>query len=142
MSNNTRDHTNTKASTRVNVMLVSQPGVLQNILINSLHGLPISVIGVASGGLSAAEMLKGRQPELMILDASLPLEEALTLLAHLQARYPRVQCLALSETSRERSRLLAGGAHFAVVNFDLPRELPVVIDQLQAQPGAALGDAE
>lgn len=123
-------------------MIVSQPGALRKILVDSLQGLPVSVIGVASGGLSAASMLKGRQPELLILDASLPVEETLALIEYVRGKYPRMSCLALAETSRERARLEAGGADFTVLSFDLPRELPAVIAEMQVQSGAALGGEE
>lgn len=119
---------------QIPVMLVSQPGALQKILLNSLQGLPVAVVGVASGGLSAAAMLKGRQPDLLIVDANVPVDETLALLEHVQRKYPEIYCLALSETSQGKQGLQAGGANSVVLSFDLPLKLPEVIAEVQA-PG-------
>jgi chemotaxis response regulator CheB len=131
-----------KRKAQVTVLIVSQPGVLQNILIDSLQELPVEVAGVASGGLSAVAMLKGRLPDMLILDANLPIEETLALLEHVRGKYPQVYCLVISETSRARTSMRAAGAHFVALSFNLSRELPGVIAEVQARPGVKPGYLE
>ena len=122
--------------TQIEVMIVSQPGLLQRILIDSLAGLPVSLMGIATGGLSAVEMLEGHQPDLVIVDANLPAKETQMLLRHIRETYPQIWCLALSETSRGRLATRQAGAHFSILSFELLRNLPAVISEVQASPGS------
>jgi len=102
---------------------------------DTLEFLPVDVIGVATGGLSALEILKGGQPDLVIIDANLPYEEKLALLKHIHTEYPRVRCLTVSETSRDRANLIARGADFSLLSLDVPRELSNVIGEVLASTG-------
>ncbi len=122
---------------QIKAMIVSQPGIMQRILVDSLVGLPVAVDGIASGGLSAVEMLKGSQPNLVLVDANLPSEESRMLIKHIRTNYPQVWCVALATTSRERACLVAEGAHFSILNFELSQKMPYVITRVKAAPGDA-----
>lgn len=123
-------------ATKIEVLIVSLPGILRRILMDTLEQLPVSVIGVATGGLSAVEILKGHQPDLVILDANLPYQETFMLLKHIRAEYPSLRCLVLSETSRDRASLAEAGADFSLLSLDVPRELSRVIGEVQTSPGS------
>lgn len=120
---------------QIEVLIVSSPGILRRILMDTLEFLPVVVIGVATGGLSALEILKGSQPDLIIIDANLPYEEKLVLLKHIRAEYPRIRCLTVSETSRDRANLAAHGADFSLLSLDVPRDLSMVIGEVLASTG-------
>jgi DNA-binding NarL/FixJ family response regulator len=121
---------------QIEVLVVSQPGLMQRILVDSLADLPVAVMGIASGGLSAVAMLEDHQPDLVIVDANLPPKEAQMLLKHIRESYPQVRCLVLTETSRELIAIREAGAHFSFLSFELHSKLPRVVKEVKTPPAA------
>lgn len=128
-------------TTQVEVLIVSLPGILRRILMATLEQLPVVVMGVATGGLSAVEILKNHQPDLVIMDANLPVEETSMLLKHIRNQYPFLRCLVFSETSHDRSSLAAAGAHFSLLSLDVPHQLSRVIGEVLASRGGQISSA-
>lgn len=126
----------------ITALIVSQPGIMQRILVDSLVGHPVKVAGVASGALSAVEMLKENQPHLVLVDVNLPPEESHMLIRHIRTHYPQMWCVALAMTSRDRANLVAEGAQIAILNFDLVQKIPYVLARVMAEPGDAPASGE
>jgi DNA-binding NarL/FixJ family response regulator len=102
-------------------VVASRPGVMQASLRATLAGLAgVEVVGSAGDGLSALNLVRERPPDLLVVDCSLLEEETCALLRQVKAEWPRVRCLALTRTGRQRDRAAAAGADVV-----LPRDGPI-----------------
>lgn len=124
----TRQYMSSPKSKRV--CLVSEPGLIQQATRAMLGSIPdVVVVATASGALSATAMISQLQPDLLLVDANLPDDEVEALLYWSRENYPWLQSIVMTRTSRQRSQVLAWGAHAAIPRASLSDELRVVLDQ-------------
>jgi DNA-binding NarL/FixJ family response regulator len=117
--------------TWVRVCLVSTPGPICDATCATLiHAAHVKLIAIASGALSATQMLRHLQPDLVLLDANLPEEEVLAFLQWLNDNYPAVQRLVATVTSAQAYQALAFGAAAAVRREDLATCLGALVGDL------------
>jgi len=110
------------------VLIVSLPGVLQNVLKQSIQaGSTAELIGLANGGLSAIKIIKKQQPDLIIIDSNLPEAETRELITQIKALNPRKHCLVIVETTRQQYEVTVAGADFTLRAYDLPSKLDKVL---------------
>ena len=100
---------------RLATILASVPGVAEQSLRATLESLPsVQVVGTATGCLSALQMVRERQADLVVIDSNLPLEEVQVFLQQLGQEEQRTRSLVLAATSGQVRRALAAGADAAL----------------------------
>ena len=105
---------------RVSAVLVAAPGVMQEAMETIFKSFPdLQVVGTASGGLSAVNLLRSHQPDLIVVDASIPDGEALALVKQVKAQHVSTSCIVLTTTTQQMHGALAEGADVV-----LPRSVP------------------
>lgn len=113
------------------VLLVSLPGLVREATCATLASLAgVSLVGSASGALTATHLLQQLEVELLLVDANLPDEEVEALLSWVKGHRPHVQVMVMTMTSRQRHQALSWGADAAIQRFDLSEQLPAVLSQL------------
>lgn len=115
------------------VLLVSLPGIVAQAtraVIASVGDMVL--VGSATGALTATQMLPELQPDLLLLDATLPDEEVAALLQWCRAHSPGVHCLVMTLTTRQREQALAWGAHAAIHRASFMSELATEVGRLSA----------
>ena len=116
------------------VVLVMQPSPLRDSLAALLRSIPsISVVQEASDAASGLLAVEVSRPAMVLLDAGLPDGDAWTVLRHVKARWPRTQCLVLTDTVQLRRRAEAAGAHRALLKGFPAAKLSAVLEQLLQQ---------
>jgi DNA-binding NarL/FixJ family response regulator len=96
-------------------VIVSAPGVAEQSLRATLESLSsVQVIGTAAGCLSALQMVRDMQAELVAIDSNLPLEEVRVFLQQLKQEELRTHSLVLAATNGRVQRALAAGADAAL----------------------------
>jgi DNA-binding NarL/FixJ family response regulator len=119
---------------KMQALLVSLPGLVREATCATLASLGgVSLVGSASGALTATHLLQHLQVDLLLVDANLPDEEVQALLRWAKEHYPQMQCLVMTMTSRQRTQALAWGADAAIQRFDLSSQLPAVLSQLPVE---------
>lgn len=103
---------------KTTTLLVSVPGNMQDGLQAMLRSLPhIEVVAVASGSLTAYDLLQKHLVDLLVIDANLPRDEVLALLHRVKQNYPQIRCIVLTFTYQEDAEFLASGAD-VILNRD------------------------
>lgn len=92
------------------LVLVSQPGTMQNVLFSMLRSLPTGTVGATNGALTAFDLLENEPVDVVIVDANLPLSERLALVGRIRRQFPRVLSVVLTMTDRHRALLRTAGA--------------------------------
>ena len=106
---------------RVCTVVASRPGVMQDSLRAVLAGVSgVEVVGAAGDGLSTLNLVRERQPDLLVVDCNLLEDEVCALLRQVKGEWPHVRCLVLARTRPQRERATAAGADAV-----LPRDGPI-----------------
>ena len=116
-----REREPAQASSNLLTLLASAPGIAEQSLRATLESLPsVRVIGTAAGCLSALQMVYDMQPDLIVIDSNLPLEDVQELLRQLKQEGLETRSIVLAATSGQVRRALAAGADAA-----LRRDTPI-----------------
>ena len=79
-----------KPEKRARVLIVSLPGMMQNVLKETfLCRSDVEVVGVAGGCLSALGMIAEAQPDLVVINSNMPEIETNQLILLLKDKYPQ-----------------------------------------------------
>jgi DNA-binding NarL/FixJ family response regulator len=105
---------------RTRIIFVSEPGMMQEAMRAVLAALPdVSIVGLASGSLSALQLLPRCEADVVVIDQNIPVDEMLALVRSIRALHPPVACIALTSTRSQMRLALTEGAYAA-----LPRSSP------------------
>ena len=118
-------------SAYLTTILASAPGVAEQSLRATLESLPsVQVVGTAAGCLSALQVLRARQADLVVIDSNLPLEDVREFLQQLRKEGLETRSLVLAATSSQVRYALAAGADVALRRDSSIRQLSNAVDQL------------
>jgi DNA-binding NarL/FixJ family response regulator len=114
---------------RLTTVLASAPGIAEQSLRATLESLPsVQVVGTAAGCLSALQMVRDRQADLVVIDSNLPLEDVQMFLEQLKQEGLQTRSLVLATTNGQVRRALAAGADAALRRDGSSRQLSTVVD--------------
>ncbi len=121
-----------KSSERITrVLIISHPGMMQNVLRDTFSSrADVDVVGVASGGLSAVDMIERQHPDMVVMDSNLPEAEVSELCSWLNNMHPFINSLVLVETTKQLNRAESAGADIALQSYSLPENLDKVLAKL------------
>jgi DNA-binding NarL/FixJ family response regulator len=84
-------------------LIITKQSSLQNGLLALLTTIPqISAVLVAEDAASGLRMLKNHQPILLLLDMELPEDDAQTILKQIEAQWPGIRCIALTDSVQQK----------------------------------------
>jgi DNA-binding NarL/FixJ family response regulator len=116
---------------QISVLVVSLPGFMQNMLRETFNHR-FDVIGVASGGLSAVGMIQQKQPDLVVIDSSLPVSETRALISWMKEECRQTCSLVLAENSKQLKEANRAGADMTLRSYSLPEGLDRVLGHMRS----------
>lgn len=97
--------------TKIQAVIVSRPGIMQESLRAGLASAPqLEIIKSVGDGLSALDVIREHQPNLLVIDSNLLEDEILALLRHVKQEWPAVCCLVLTDSTRQDRWASTSGA--------------------------------
>ena len=98
----------------------------------------VQVVGTASNGAEALQMIEELQPDLVLLDLQMPRMNGLQLASHLATEFPAIRVVIVSgiDVSYLTARLSEMGVHSIIAKQDLPEQLPELVHQILGSPGS------
>ena len=122
-----------KPDQKTRVLVVSLPGYLQNMLYETFNNrLDVDLVGVADGGLSAVSTIQKQQPDLVVIDSSVPISEATALILWMKEEYQRAWSLVLVETTQQSNKATGTGADIVLRSYSLGDHLDRVLEDLRS----------
>ena len=119
---------------KLHVMIVSLPGTWQRMLQQNLEDYPfVEVDNVASGALSAVQLIETQEPDLILIDSSIPFQDVNALIKNVNERNPEIQVIVLADTSYQLKRILRSGAEYAISSCNYEEEISEVIREIYEQ---------
>ena len=114
------------------VVVVSLPGMMQNLLRETFDNrFDADVVGVASGGLSAVNLVQQKEPDLVVIDSNIPDVEVNSLVFWLKEEYQQICVLVLVETTNQSKKLAKTGADIILRSYSLPEGIDRVLENMK-----------
>lgn len=128
---------------RLSTIIASVPGIGEQSLRITLESLSsVQVVGTAAGCLSALQMVRDSQADLVVIDSNLPLEDVRVFLRQLAEEGLETRSLVLATTNGQVRYALAAGADTALRRDASIRQLSAAVDGLhRANPGEAITES-
>jgi DNA-binding NarL/FixJ family response regulator len=112
-------------------IIVALPGSWQKMIQRNLEVYPsVKVVGIAQGSLSAVQLAKEHHPDLMLIDSSIPFEDALALVQKFKKEKPETQSIVITDTTQQRRRITRAGADYTLPSFDFDSRLGEILEQI------------
>lgn len=113
------------------VMIVSLPGTWQKLLQNNMESYPyVRADSIASGGLSALNMIKDQPPDMIVIDSSIPPDDVNVLVQNVKEENPDIKIIVLTDTGRERRKVLRSGADYAISSCNYEEAIDGILKEL------------
>ena len=116
---------------RMSVLIVARPGRMREGLRALLRTIPrIEIVGQVGQGSAALEMVTRERPALVLLNSSLPFEEAWMALKQIKAAWPQTQCIVVADNIQQQGMAQASGADGVLLKGYAAETLFMTIDQV------------
>ena len=117
------------------VLIVARPGLVRDGLVDMVSAISgLKTLQPAADGPTAVKRLGYHRQALVLLDASLPEDEALNAWLEIKVRFPAVRCLAIAENARQQEVLREVGVQAAFLEGVSPADLAQEIKALAVRP--------
>jgi len=90
----------------------------------------IEIVGKADYESQAFALISQQQPDLVLLDSSLTLQEMLPTIIQIKGGYPRTRCIVLVENMQQQDAAKEAGADAALITGFSAEVLHTTIDQV------------
>ena len=116
-------------------LIISEQGTLQYSLLALLTTIPqISAVLVAEDAPSGLRMLKDHRPRLVLLDMALAEDGAQTILKQIEAQWPGIRCIALTDGVQQKQAAETLAADVVLFKGFSAAKLISVTEELLSQP--------
>ena len=116
---------------KLRVMIVSHPGSWQRVLQKNIEACPfVQEVEVVSGSLSAAQLVRERHHNLMLIDSSVPFDDAIALVRNVKQENPGTRSVVITDTTQQRRKSLRAGVDYAVSSYNYESQIGEILNQL------------
>jgi chemotaxis response regulator CheB len=91
----------------------------------------VQVIGVAHGSLTAVQLVKKHQPDVLLIDANIPVEEAIAILHNIKLENPSVLIAIIADTNHDQRSLTKAGANYVVSTYEFKSKMQDIFNQFR-----------
>ena len=116
---------------KLRVMIVSHPGSWQRALQKNIEACPfVQEVEAVSGSLSAAQLVRERHHNLMLIDSSVPFDDAIALVRNVKQENPGTRSAVITDTTQQRRKSLRAGVDYAVSSYNYESQIGEILNQL------------
>ncbi len=122
-----------EAANYLSTIIASVPGIMAQSLRAMMESLPpVQVVGMAAGCLSALQMVRDTQADLVVIDSNLPIEDVYMLLQQMKREGLPARSIVLAATRSHAQRARAAGADIVFRRESSTRQLSALVANLAA----------
>ena len=116
----------------IRVIIAARPGTWQRLLQNDIESQPSAqVVAVANGSLTAVQLVKEHQPDLLLIDSSISSEEVIAIVNNINLESPSVQIAVISDTHQQHRKFVQAGVNFVVSTYEFKTQIQEVVNHLR-----------
>lgn len=114
------------------MIITALPGSWQKMIQRNLERQhSVSVVGFAQGSLSALQLAREHQPDLLLIDSAIPSNDAIVLIQSMKQENPEIQFIVITDTTQQRRRFIRAGADYALLSFDFDSQIGEILNDLK-----------
>lgn len=116
----------------IHMIIVAPPGSWQNMIRRNLEvHHSVKVVGIAHGSLSALQMTKEHHPDLLVIDSSIPFDDAVALVQNIKLEDATTRSIVITDTTQQRRRVIQAGADYTLSSFEFDSQFREILNQLE-----------
>lgn len=116
----------------IRMIIVAPPGSWQKMIKKNLEAHhSVNVVGIAQGSLSAVQLTRERHPDLLLIDSSIPSEDASALVQIVKRENPEIRSIVISDTTQQRRQFIRAGADYTFLSFDFDSKISEILNQVK-----------
>jgi DNA-binding NarL/FixJ family response regulator len=115
----------------IRMIIVAPPGSWQKTIRRNLEvHHSVKVVGIAQGSLSAVQLAREHHPDLLLIDSSIPVDDAVALVQNIKRENPKTQSIVITDTTQQRRQVIQAGADFTLSSFDFDPQIREILNHL------------
>jgi len=115
---------------KLRTIIVSLPGTWQRVLQKSIESYSfMEIVEVISGSLTASQLVKQHQPNLLLIDSSIPFDDAIALVRDVKKENPKTLLIVITDTTQQRRKVTQAGADYTLSTFNFESQIDKIIHQ-------------
>jgi DNA-binding NarL/FixJ family response regulator len=116
---------------KLRVMIVSHPGTWQRVLQKNLEAYPfVDAVDVVTGSLSASQLAKENSPSLILIDSSIPIDDAIALVQIVKRENTNTNSVVITDTTQQRRKVIRAGADYTISSFNYESQIGEILNNL------------
>ena len=113
-------------------IIVSLPGAWQRVLRKNIEAYEfMEVIEVASGSLTASQIVKQRCPDLLLIDFTVPFDDAIALILNLKQQHIKTKSIVIADTIQQRRKVSQAGADYTLSSYNYESRIGEILHQMK-----------
>lgn len=117
---------------KISMIIVTMPGTWQKVLHKNVTShSSVEVVGIVHGGISAIQLAKEHTPDLLLIDASIPIDEVVAIIENVRLENAKMQCIVLADTHLQRRRAAQAGANYTLSSFNYSSKIREILADLR-----------
>ena len=114
----------------LHTIIVSLPGAWRRALRENIEVYSfVKVVGVVSGSLAASNLTNRLQPEVMLIDSSVPFDDSAALVQNLKQNNLKTKIIVITDTTQQRREITQAGADYALLSFNFESQIGEILHQ-------------
>ena len=117
---------------KLRVIIVSLPGTWQRVLQNNLEAYSfVDVIDTVGGTLSASRLAIRHQPDVVLIDSSIPVDDAVVLIQTLKKDNSKTLSVVITDTTQQQGKMSRSGADYAILSMNYETLMDEILNKLK-----------
>ena len=117
---------------KLRVIIVSLPGTWQRVLQNNLEAYSfVDVIDTVGGTLSASRLAIRHQPDVVLIDSSIPGDDAVVLIQTLKKDNSKTLSVVITDTTKQQGKMSRSGADYAILSMNYETQMDEILNKLK-----------
>ena len=114
------------------MIIVSLPGTWQRVLQNNLEAYSfVDVIDTVGGTLSASRLAIRHQPDVVLIDSSIPGDDAVVLIQTLKKDNSKTLSVVITDTTKQQGKMSRSGADYAILSMNYETQMDEILNKLK-----------
>jgi chemotaxis response regulator CheB len=114
----------------IRIIIASRPGAWQRFLQNDLSSYPsVEVVGISTGSLTTLQLSKEHQPDIVLIDASIPPEEAIAIIKSIKLDNPTILTVVIADTKNQQQKLVQSGTDHVLSTYEFKSKIKAIFSQ-------------
>jgi DNA-binding NarL/FixJ family response regulator len=117
---------------KLRLLILSHPGAWQRVLQMNIEAYPfVKVVEVVSGSLSASQLVSQHQIDLVLIDSSIPFDDAVALVQNVKLENPETRSIVITDTTQQSRRITWVGADYTLSSYHFESQIGTILDQMR-----------